>query len=300
MPDTKRFRCDAAPAIHRGRRACQEDTLAVDFTAGGGIGFAVLADGMGGHAAGDIASKVVVTEVFSELKMQAGNPAATGEGIGDLLRRATEGANDCLATYVRQFPETAGMGATLVAPVVAGNHLYWISVGDSPLYLFRGQHLFRLNEEHSLGQQLQDRVNEGSLSQDLADLHPDRNCLTSVLMGREVQQIDCREVPVELRHDDIIVAASDGLQYLTDDQIARVIYQNRFRPAAEISERLMQAVLALQDPEQDNIALCSIRISDLDAEQQTKAAPQATRRIFLDLHGGEKRAVSRASGQSFL
>ncbi|WP_298835766.1 protein phosphatase 2C domain-containing protein [uncultured Roseobacter sp.] len=300
MPDTERFLCDAAPAVNQGRRACQEDTLAVDFTAGADLGFAVLADGMGGHAAGDVASKVVVTEVFSELKMQAGDPSATGENIGSLLRRATDGANDCLATYIRQFPETAGMGATLVAPVISGNQLYWISVGDSPLYLFRGQHLFRLNEEHSLGQQLQDRVDEGALSQELADLHPDRNCLTSALMGNRIPQVDCREVPVELRHDDIIVAASDGLQYLTDVQIARVIFENRFRPASEITDRLMQAVLDLQDPEQDNIALCTIRVSDPRARRQDPPVRVATRRIFLNLHGEKKQVIGRAQAQALL
>ncbi|WP_300030416.1 protein phosphatase 2C domain-containing protein [uncultured Roseobacter sp.] len=292
MPDPENLVCDAAPAISLGRRACQEDALAVDFTAGAGFGFAVLSDGMGGHAAGEIASKVVVTEMFSELKMQAGNPVDTEKNIGAILRNAALGANDCLASYTQRFPETRGMGATLIAPVIAANRLYWISVGDSPLFLFRGNRLFRLNEEHSLGQQLKIRVLEGRLSQEQADLIEDQDCLTSVLMGRNIQHTDCREIPVTLRHNDIIVAASDGLLYLTEDQIARILHDNCFRSSAEISEKLMQAVAAQDDPEQDNISLCTIRITDpsvTGARGPMDTRPK--RRLFLNLHENSEPAA---------
>jgi len=74
MPGSADLQYDVASAISLGKRDVQEDAIICDFPLGSELGFAVLADGMGGHAAGDIASKIVVTEVFSELKLQSGDP----------------------------------------------------------------------------------------------------------------------------------------------------------------------------------------------------------------------------------
>ena len=91
--------------------------MVADFPAGAGMGFAVLSDGMGGHAAGDVASKIVVTEIFSELKMQSGNPKGLEEDISGILQAAVQSANDCVRYHAETNPETMGMGATLIALV---------------------------------------------------------------------------------------------------------------------------------------------------------------------------------------
>ncbi|NRB17680.1 MAG: serine/threonine-protein phosphatase [Rhodobacteraceae bacterium] len=265
------FTYDAATAISRGRRERQEDAVASDFMAGAGLGFVVLADGMGGHAAGDIASKIVVTEVFSELKFRADAPQELEAQITQALSAAARAANDCVGHYAAQNASAGGMGATLLAPVLFQDRLYWISVGDSPLYLFRDGGLRRLNDEHSLAAQLDARVTQGLMSVEQAHSHPDRACLTSVLSGQQIARIDCRSTAFTLRHKDIVIAASDGLQYLEDSVITEVLTARQDQSSSDISAALMGCLHRLNDPEQDNISFCVIKVSD----QLLAAAPQA-------------------------
>ena len=143
MRQLPEYSYDVATAISVGQRDHQEDAIVADFPIGSEIGFAVLSDGMGGHAAGDVASKIIVTEVFSELKLQSGNPEQFRKDIRSILVDAATAANQCLNGHVRTNPQATGMGATLVAPILMGNQLSWISVGDSPLYLFRDGELRR-------------------------------------------------------------------------------------------------------------------------------------------------------------
>ncbi|MGA9435012.1 MAG: protein phosphatase 2C domain-containing protein [Roseobacter sp.] len=262
MPETVKYTYDAAPAISVGQRDQQEDAVAIDFADGAEIGFIVLADGMGGHLAGEIASKIVVTEIFSELKMLADDPVEMEDNIGGILKRAVVEANKCVGDVAEEQTQMHGMGSTLVAPVIFGNRLYWVSVGDSPLYLFRGSRLFRLNEEHSLASRMDKMVARGEMAQEDAQQHPDRSCLTSVLIGKSIPEIDCRDTPIELRDNDILIAASDGLQFIGEQEIARVVFETRNQPSADIGSRLLQSIVELDDPEQDNVSLCILKVAD--------------------------------------
>ena len=96
MLEEHQYIYDAAPAISVGRRDQQEDAVAIDFAEGAELGFIVLADGMGGHLAGDVASRIVVTEMFSELKMLADDPNDMEQNIGKILNRAVAEANRCV------------------------------------------------------------------------------------------------------------------------------------------------------------------------------------------------------------
>ena len=116
-------RYDVASAIAQGGRAYQEDAIVTDFPFGMDAGVAVLADGMGGHAAGDVASKLVVTEVFSELKFQSANFAAFESEIPGFMQAAAVDANECLRMHVIDHPDTKGMGATLVSLVLVENRM---------------------------------------------------------------------------------------------------------------------------------------------------------------------------------
>ena len=266
---------DAATAISQGRRERQEDAVAADFPAGTGTGFAVLADGMGGHAAGDIASRIVVTEVFSELKLQAGDPASLEQAIGAVLHQAANGADACLGEYASHQPQARGMGATLLAPVLFRDRLYWISAGDSPLYLFRDGRLIRLNADHSMAAEFDGLVAEGRMDPAEAASHPDRHCVTSVLTGAGIPRIDCRSAPVRLQAGDIVLAASDGLQFLPEADIAAVLAAECRSSSARIGAVLMQRLEALDAPEQDNAALCVIKPFDPRAADPAPAQPAA-------------------------
>lgn len=269
---------DAAWALNIGRRDQQEDAIAADFPLGQGHGFAVLADGMGGHAAGDVASKIVVTEIFAELKMLADDPVALERNIRQTLRDAVTSANYCVEQFVSQNPAASGMGATLVAPVIFEDRLYWVSVGDSPLFLFRDGKLSQINENHSMAAQIDLACSQGLIDKEEADAHPDRQCLTSALAGHEIPQIDCSGTPVTLRPGDIVLAASDGLQFLTDDQIEQVLADLNDRPSAEISAAFFAQLKQLGHPDQDNVSLCVIKIagSEYLGERTAKPLQNAT------------------------
>lgn len=260
MPAPARLRYDVASALSLGQRDAQEDAVLADFPMGQDVGFCVLADGMGGHASGDIASKIVVTEVFSELKLQSGDADGLERNIAGILTEAAQAANTCVKLHSDENPDSFGMGATLVAPVLVRDRLYWISVGDSPLYLFRDGRLTRLNEDHSLGSQIDRLVARGLMPADKGADHPDRHCLTSVLIGSAIPRIDCPSRPFSLRHGDIIVVASDGLHFLDACEIEALIRDMADRPSAEITASLIRALDALADPEQDNVSICVIKI----------------------------------------
>ncbi|OYW47774.1 MAG: hypothetical protein B7Z31_15295 [Rhodobacterales bacterium 12-65-15] len=171
-----------------------------------------------------------------------------------MLRTVADLANDTLRQHTRTHPETEGMGATLVVPALVENRLWWLSVGDSPLYLYRGGKLSQLNEDHSMAPQIDFMVTSGLMDAATAKHHPDRNCLISVLMGTRIPKIDCPAKPVELQAGDIVVCASDGLQFLTNAQIEKVLAKYRKNRSTEIAERLLEELGKLGDPDQDNIS----------------------------------------------
>ncbi|MEM9248700.1 MAG: protein phosphatase 2C domain-containing protein [Pseudomonadota bacterium] len=258
-------RFDVASALSQGRRDYQEDALVTDFPVGEDIGVVVLADGMGGHAAGDVASKIVVTEVYAMLKRQSETFLTNAKSIPARMTSAAAKANASVRDHVKAQPERAGMGATLVSLVMRGEELYWTSIGDSPLYLMRGGQLQQLNEDHSMAPQIDMMVEAGLLDAAAAKDHPDRNCLTSAILGETVARVDCPDTPFFMEAGDIIVVSSDGLQFLEEPEIERLIHRNRRRTAAEIAGILLQALEALREPDQDNISFSVIKVNHVDA-----------------------------------
>ena len=268
------FHYDMSLASAIGRRDLQEDAVEGHFPAGQGLGYVVLADGMGGHAAGDVASRIVVQEFSAELARYAYDPDLLERNVGVILRRAMSRANRKVASHAFSQPARRGMGATLVAPLIVRNRLYWISVGDSPLYLLRGDRMSRLNQEHSVAQRLDRMVMSGLISQVEADRNPDRFCLTSVLVGVDVPEIDCRDRPIELQDGDILIVASDGILSINEHRIAKQVFDSRALPSTEINTRLLQDIDAANDPYQDNVSLCVVKIrARMDA---LKTSPAAT------------------------
>ncbi len=272
-------RYDVASAISQGARDYQEDAITSDFVVGADAGFVVLSDGMGGHAAGDVASKIVLTEVYSELKFQYADTDAFEARAPEILRNIADHANDRLRQHARTHPETAGMGATLVVPVMLENRLYWISIGDSPLFLYRSGVLTQINEDHSMAPQIDFMVKSGLMDPKVGADHPDRNCLTSVLMGMRIPQIDCPEKPMEMKAGDIVICASDGLQFLTNDQIEKLVGRTRKKRSSEIAEVLLDEIRKLDDPDQDNVSFCVIKVNDASASARTDRVKRVSKAI---------------------
>ncbi|MEM9910729.1 MAG: protein phosphatase 2C domain-containing protein [Pseudomonadota bacterium] len=272
---------DAVVATAQGGRDRQEDAVVLNFPIGSHHGFAVLADGMGGHAAGNIASNIVVTEVFSELKMQSEDPKSLEQDINATLHAAIADANACIKYVSRCKPEQDVMGTTVLVPVLFEDRLYWISVGDSPLWLFRNGELRRLNANHSMAPEIDEMMRSGLIDLEAARMHPDRHCLTSVLMGEDIAKIDYSEAPTRLQPGDVVLAASDGLEFLEEEEIKSIIRAHRHQPSAALAQALMDAIHALDDPEQDNVAVCAIRV--LISEKSDRPVPGAEEHCRADL-----------------
>ncbi|MEL6375763.1 MAG: protein phosphatase 2C domain-containing protein [Pseudomonadota bacterium] len=254
-------RFDVASALCQGGRDYQEDAITTDFPFGADTGLIVLADGMGGHAAGDVASKLVVTKVFAELKFQSANFVRKEKEIPDFMAVAASKANSAVKAHVKKNPKVRGMGATLVSVIMVENRMFWMSIGDSPLYLLRGGKLQQLNEDHSMAPQIDFMVQQGLLDKEAAKNHPDRNCLTSVILGDRVAKSDCPSTPTEIKVGDIVVVSSDGLQYLEEPKIQKILHRYRRRKSAEIAGHLLEAIEALADPDQDNISFAVLKLN---------------------------------------
>lgn len=260
---------DVAAGLDRGARDYQEDALATGTLPGDETGFVVLADGMGGHSAGDVASRLVVeavtlalTEVLEAWDAGKGpNP----QTVPTVLRAAADAANAAIQARAEAQPATRGMGATLLATVVEGSRLWWVSVGDSPLWLWRAGTLHRLNEVHSLAPQIDLMVEAGLMDPETARAHPDRSCLTSVIYGKDIARIDCPDRPIDLRPGDLVIAASDGIEFLGQARIATLLTETRGQSSEAIAGALMQALRTLADPDQDNVALSIMRMADAAA-----------------------------------
>ena len=232
----------------------------------------LLADGMGGHVSGDMASKIVVRTFFDTY------PGTKGS-VPDRLRTCLEEANQALVAAIAENPALKGMGSTVVAAVISPHGLDWISVGDSPLWLFRERKLRRLNADHSMAPVLADLVAAGRMTEEEAATDSQRHALRSAVMGDDIHLVDVSSQPVEVRQSDRVLLASDGLMTLADEQIADILQAMPEAPLAEVVAALIQAVEDVGHPHQDNTTIL-LYIPAADSEpvvdSGTETAPADT------------------------
>ena len=237
-----------------GAREVQEDELGfIDGSTLDPVGqhpVAIVADGMGGHAGGELASRLAV-RAFIDAYGSEGAPAGR-------LRAALDAANRAIDDAVHENLSLDGMGATLVATAVTSDGLEWISVGDSPLYLYRGGRLKRLNEDHSMAP-----VIEALRESDPATargMNP--NELRSALVGFSIPKVDASPMPELLLPGDLVVAATDGLNTLSVDETASIISDRRGDGPEAVTDALLAAVAARAVPTQDNTTVAILEIPD--------------------------------------
>lgn len=242
----------------QGAREVQEDRYGVippaEFKGTPGSLLLVVADGMGGHAAGEVASSLAVN-TFAEAFLISGTACDAGR-----LWDGLEEANRRIGREIEvRGAEVAGMGTTLLAVFLRGTVLRWISVGDSPLYLIRDNVLHRLNRIHSKAEDLAELVRTGHMSEAEARQDPTRHTLTSALIGGLIYDVD-DAAAVDLLAGDILIAATDGLNTLTDDEISQWVAENGSLYAADFADALLKAVVAKQQPKQDNATVVVVRM----------------------------------------
>jgi PPM family protein phosphatase len=257
---SSKIRFDMATAVDVGTRDYQEDAVVADFPVGSDFGVGILADGMGGHSGGDVASALVVSEVFREMACGKAQLQRREADIPAHLRGAAAAANQAVANHVANRSQLQGMGSTLVATALLGPNLYWVSIGDSPLYLHRGRKLTRLNDDHSMAPQIDAMIALGQIKPEVGLSHPDRSCLTSAITGQKIARMHCPSEPFVLQAGDILVVSSDGLHSLSEDTIEQILRRNGKRPGIEIAETLIDAVRDQRLADQDNVSIIVIKV----------------------------------------
>ncbi len=223
------------------------------------LGLAVLADGMGGHNAGEVASSMAVTAIGSELahafetippeRLSAAGTSHACEALADVIRRT----NAAIHQAAQQNRRYAGMGATLVVVQFFDDRLAVAHLGDSRLYRWRAGELALLTRDHS---PLQEQIDKGMISPEQARHAPNRNLVTRALGVEADVVVDVAEHAV--LPDDVYLLCSDGLNDMVDDEeIARAL--NEFSANLQLcSAQLIQ--IANRHGGRDNISVILAKI----------------------------------------
>lgn len=244
-------------ASHPGKvRKINEDSWRVDPD----LGVFLVADGMGGHNAGEVASEMAVETILSFMRRTyEGDDVTWPYGIdpklsfeGNRMMTAIRLGNRRVFKAAESRDELSGMGTTVVSAMVDGDRLVFAGVGDSRIYLFTGGHLIQLTRDDSWVATLR----AGDPSGDLAAKHPMRHVLTNVVGAREHVDLDVLERP--LADGDMLLLCSDGLHgELEDETIAAIMKEGAGVEAT--AEKLVNAALDKRAP--DNITALVVKYS---------------------------------------
>lgn len=231
----------AAMLSHVGRvRASNEDAVVLVAPGEGAperrIGFlALVADGMGGHAAGEVASALAAETVRRVVYASYDEPAQR-------LRRAFEAANDAILAHGAEHPETAGMGTTCTAILIRDDRLWLAHIGDSRAYLLRNGKLIQISEDQTLHAQL---IRDGVMTPAEAASSPGRNFLLQALGARENFEPFIAAKGEALHAGDIVLLCSDGLYtHVKNQEIAATLALHGPAPeqaCRELVERALDA-----------------------------------------------------------
>lgn len=167
----------------------------------------IVADGMGGHKAGDYASKLCVEQMVESIeKSEHKTPVS-------LFEEAVDAANGAVFSESQEHEEYEGMGTTLVACTMQEDTLYVANIGDSRLYLLRDDDIIQITEDHSL---VEEMVKQGNITESEARVHPQKNIITRAVGIDQSVQADFFEV--EIYQNDIVMLCSDGLSNMVEDE----------------------------------------------------------------------------------
>jgi len=250
------MRLDAAARTDPGPvRENNEDNFLVDIESG----LFIVADGMGGHAAGEVASEIAV-ETVAEVLLEAENPDETRlarvtpdpeDAIRERLRYAMNQASLRIRRAAMEDPTQAGMGTTLCVLLIEDGVAHLGHVGDSRIYLFRDDALQRLTRDHTVVQQ---EIDAGRLTPELARIVPHKNILTQSVGYHGPVEPDTATRPVQ--PGDVFVICSDGLtDPLDDDALSTII---RDTPSEDLAEELVQQ--AIENGTEDNVTVVVVKI----------------------------------------
>ena len=238
-------------------RPHNEDSVSYDAS----CGLVVLADGMGGYNAGEVASGITVSVIIDEVREALKKSSAAvsdsekGEAVGvKLLRESIKKANVSIYRAAMSQPQYAGMGTTVVAGLFYNNHVAVAHVGDSRMYRLRGETFVSITRDHSL---LQEQIDSGIISKEDARLSRNKNLVThAVGIDAEVKaEVQVHAVQV----GDIYLLCSDGLNDMVEDRDIGSTLQTLQSNLPLAASQLIQ--MANDNGGRDNVSVILVKIN---------------------------------------
>ena len=224
------------------------------------LGLAVLADGMGGYNAGEVASGIAVALIENEMKQRlaAEQPekfdSSGGETKGvTMLRESVSKANTSIFETASSQPQYAGMGTTVVVALFYNNRLTVAHIGDSRLYRLRGDDFEQITRDHSL---LQEQIDGGMISKEAAKLSQNKNLVTRAL-GIE-PKVDTEINSYDVQPEDMYLICSDGLSDMVDEEEMHLTLGTLRSNIQLAAEQLVQ--MANDNGGRDNISVILLRV----------------------------------------
>ena len=291
-PPESRYTWSIEPGQWRGARPYQEDDYGYvegEFGADGVTPavLMVLADGMGGEVGGANASRCVVEAFLRRIGEVEGTPKTR-------LEECLDTANREVRAQIDTDPGLEGMGSTVLAAVYDGRTVSWLSVGDSPMWLFTGGRLTRLNADHSVAPILDRMAEAGELSREEALRDGRRHMLRSAVTGQEVELVDRGERPCRLGEGDRLLLASDGLDTLAEEEIARCLGAGH-GGLKRTADALLVAVKDAARPAQDNVTFLLMA-----GKGRVSHRPEASSRTNAKARSRARKAFSRKTMAALL
>ncbi len=238
-------------------RSHNEDSVAAD----GARGLVVLADGMGGYNAGEVASGMATTVITTELQHLVeehpphGIDPQTGRSNAErLLREQIAKANTSIFQAAQSQPQYAGMGTTLVAAMFYDNKVTVAHIGDSRLYRLRGEDFAQITRDHSL---LQEQIDSGMITPEQAKFSQNKNLVTRALGIDATVEPEIHEY--ETKVGDIYLLCSDGLNDMVSDEDMGLTLQTLAANLKLAAQQLVQ--MANDNGGRDNVSVILVRIA---------------------------------------
>ncbi len=227
-------------------RKINEDSCAVHGS--GEFPYAIVADGMGGHEAGEVASRMAVDIIENHLRHNL-EPGLSFVETGEVVRQAFLCANNIIYTYAKNHYKVMGMGTTATLAMIYQDNVITAHVGDSRAYKINADGIRQITRDHSYVQEL---VMRGELSPEAAKTHPKRNFITRAMGAEDVVKVD---ITIQDYEGGLILLCSDGLTNFVDDD---EIFEKMIRKE-KLNENLAELVaLANERGGRDNITIVTI------------------------------------------
>lgn len=212
----------------------------------------IISDGMGGHKAGEVASKMAIDIIKEKIFNEVGKIKEDNNQLIELIRKAIETANVEIYKASKAKEEYSGMGTTITMAYILRNKVFIGQIGDSRAYLFRKNKLIQLTEDHSLVAEL---LKNGSITEEEAESHPQKNVITRAVGTDDT--IDTDIVVEKVYKEDLLLLCTDGLTNMVGDNQIKEILSTK----ADVQTACNELVkMANENGGFDNITVIAVKI----------------------------------------